>query len=70
MVSSFKTRIFTGVKMMKIQITNALTRLARLNGAYIRLLLVLLTLILFVLGAGAPGTGGGFGLNGTTFFGF
>jgi multisubunit Na+/H+ antiporter MnhB subunit len=34
--------------------------LSRLDSRTIRLILVLLTLILFILGAGAPGAGGGF----------
>ena len=34
--------------------------LGKMDARYIRLILVLLTLILFVLGAGAPGTSGGF----------
>jgi hypothetical protein len=34
---------------------------AVIDGRYLRLLLVLLTLSLFVLGAGAPGTTSGFG---------
>lgn len=35
----------------------------KLDPRYIRLIIVLVTLILFVLGAGAPGTGGGIGIN-------
>jgi len=34
---------------------------AKLDAQKIKLVLVLITLVLFVLGAGAPGTPGGFG---------
>jgi hypothetical protein len=44
--------------------------LSRINPKHIRLILAILTLILFVLGAGAPGTGGGIGIKSLTFFGF
>jgi hypothetical protein len=44
---------------MKHDIRNLSLALARLDRRHIRLGLVVLTLALFVLGAGAPGAGGG-----------
>ncbi len=34
---------------------------AKMDSRYLRLILVVLTLIMFVIGAGAPMSGGGFG---------
>lgn len=47
--------------LMKRYIRNLGLMLARLNQRHVRLGLAVLTLILFVLGAGAPGADGGHG---------
>jgi len=46
---------------MDIIIRSLKTNLAWLDASKIKLVLIVVTLILFVLGAGAPGTPGGFG---------
>jgi hypothetical protein len=46
---------------MDIIIRSLKTRNATLDAAKIKLILIVITLALFVLGAGAPGTPGGFG---------
>jgi hypothetical protein len=55
---------------MKNRLDDFILFVGRMNPKHIRLLLAILTLILFVLGAGAPGTGGGIGIKSLTFFGF
>ena len=55
---------------MKNKLNDLSLIFGRLNQNHIRLLLAILTLILFVLGAGAPGTGGGPGIRAVTFFGY
>ena len=45
--------------LMKRNIRNLTLSLAQLDGRHIRLGLAVLTLALFVLGAGAPNNGGG-----------
>ena len=55
---------------MKSRMKDVSLFVGRLNQNHIRLVLAILTLILFVLGAGAPGTGGGIGIKSVTFFGF
>jgi hypothetical protein len=37
--------------------------ISQLDQRYVRLLLVIITIVLFVLGAGAPGDGGGVGID-------
>ena len=46
---------------MKHQVRNFTLMMGRLDQRHVRLGLVVLTLILFVLGAGAPEAGGGHG---------
>ena len=55
---------------MKHRLDDFTLFVGRINQKHIRLLLAILTLILFVLGSGAPGTGGGIGIKSLTFFGF
>jgi hypothetical protein len=55
---------------MKHRLDNFTLFVGRMSQKHIRLLLAILTLILFILGAGAPGTGGGIGIKSLSFFGF
>jgi hypothetical protein len=46
---------------MENLVRNLSLNAAKMDSRYLRLILVVLTLILFVIGAGAPLSGGGFG---------
>jgi hypothetical protein len=58
-ISTFDPQYEGDITMESI-IRRTTLSLSHLDSRTIRLLLVLLTLILFILGAGAPGAGGGF----------
>jgi hypothetical protein len=61
--TKYFNRLFRSIKENTMEtITNSLkSNVAKLDAQKIKLILVLVTLALFVLGAGAPGTPGGFG---------